>query len=121
MADDHAILQALDLPIFIPRAKERVLPQHRFVVLVEENQATFSDAHQVQLQKIMQYLNQADFVLLYADSDLACQAQILLHFGGLTALPAARQCVKTHSISMMLTDPASKKQVLHDLQSLKAA
>ncbi len=121
MSNNLQILQALDLPVFEPRQQVVALPQHRFVVLVEETQAEFGAAHQEQLQKIMSYLQQADYVLLFADSAQDYQAQILLHFGSLEALPQAHQQVKTHSISKMLADPASKKQVLHDLQSLKSA
>ncbi|MCX7122791.1 MAG: hypothetical protein NTV32_03855 [Gammaproteobacteria bacterium] len=120
MVDDRAILHALDLPLFILRQLEAVVPMHRFIVLVEEVQAVFDVGHQAQLQKIMAYLNQTDYVLLFADSDLNCKAPILLHFGALASYPQANQIVKTHSISTMLAEPASKKQVLHDLQSLKS-
>jgi hypothetical protein len=121
MHSNLAILQALDLPLFIPREQEQPMPQHDFIVIVEESEAEFSAAHQEQLQKIMAYLKQTDFVLLFAHSDFNCKAQTLLHFGTLQGLPQAHQIVTTQSISKMLTDPACKKQVLHDLQSLKSS
>ena len=120
MLNNLDILRELGLPLFVPRQLEPAVPTHRFVILVEETQAAFGAAHQTQLQKIMSYLNQNDYVLLFADSDLNCKAQILLHFGVLNSIPLTNQCVKTHSISRMLADPASKKQVLHDLQSIRS-
>ena len=120
MAYNSAILQELDLSLFVPRQHQTTQPIHRFVVLVEEIQSAFSALHQEQLQKIMSYLNQSDYFLLFADSDLSCKAQILLHFGALATIPDAQQIVKTHSISRMLAEPTSKKQVLHDLQILRS-
>jgi hypothetical protein len=121
MANDRAILQALGLPVFVPRQAEVSLPSHALIVLVEERQADFTPAHHTQLQKIMQYLSLPEYVLLYADSDLACKTPRLLHFGATSNLPQAHHITQTHSISKMLAEPACKKQVLHDLQALKSA
>ncbi len=120
MMHNLAILESLDLPLFVPRQPETLPVQHRWVVAVEEIEAAFGSLHQTQLQKIMAYLAQSDYIVLFADTECDVQAQTLLQFGVVKRPPQAGRSIQTLSISQMLTEPACKKQVLYDLQKFKS-
>jgi hypothetical protein len=125
---DLSLLQELGIPVYTLRPEEPELPNSQnydFVVVVQETEADFTPAHQKQLQKIMAYLGRApqEYVLCHAqDARLSTHANVkqFLSFGpGKPEYQTTLQ-IATHSISEMLKNPACKRQVLNDLQPLKA-
>jgi hypothetical protein len=130
-----AILQELELPLFAlreniapqpekiatPELKTSLLPQP-FVVCVSENTADFNETHREQLNKILSFLgyNANEYLLVFADQTFNEPCDIVLSFGSARKC-TSKQHITTHSLSMMLQNPACKREVLHAIQSLKKA
>lgn len=126
--NDLALLQELDLPLFILNEEKPTLAYdapsrcYPFVICVNEAQAEFTPEHQTQLEKIMGFLGYTptDYQLVFKDQTFNDECDLSLSFGeGLGC--KAKRSFKTHSISMMLQNPACKREVLHVIQSLKRA
>ncbi len=132
---DLPILQELGIPVFAFREAAPTLEassHHDFVVVVEEAEADFTPAHQDQLHKIMMYLGRASGQYLLCHSPDSCHSReggnpsenssinALLSFGAMIAEWDAKTKIETHSLSVMLQNPACKRQVLNDLQPFKS-
>ncbi len=117
---DLDIVAELGLPIFVPRLGDELKLAHlALVIFVTETQLEFSNEHQMQLSKILDFLGlkQQDYRLVFGDEPLEAAIDTLLCFGK-TSL-SAKKSISTHSISAMLSNPACKREVLHAIQTLK--
>lgn len=122
MQAEHAILQALELPVYVPRPALPSIQKKDRLLCIEETAAAFSSEHRHQLEKIMHYLQwSADsYTLCYADSLNFYHASCCIIFGSYPSLPEANTSIQTHSLSKMLHEPSCKREVLHALQPLRS-
>lgn len=126
MLDHSTLLNILGIQTYIPREAQPSSSSQAlyfFSVLTTESSPEFTEAHQIQLKKIMDYLAypEKDYVLLHQDSNLSFKAQTVLQFGPIeNACFEVKDKVETLSLSQMLTDPACKRQVLHDIARLRS-
>lgn len=126
--NELAILQQLGLSLFISREKkeETAAPvtaiHHPFVICLNETQVEFSHEHQTQLEKITAFLGYGpqEYHLVFKDQSFQGSCDISLVFGE-GCERGAKHFIKTHSITMMLQNPACKREVLNAIQSLKRA
>ncbi len=118
MPHKQAILQALGLPVYVPRVPIIC----SFALWVSEPEAAFGPEHQTQLSKMMTYLGKTpeQYRIFYADVPTDFSPSGLLQLGQGPCPLKATMHIVTHSISEMLTTPACKKQVMHDIAPLKA-
>jgi hypothetical protein len=113
-------LNLLDLPLWVERTT-LTLPVQNLIFLAE-TKAEFTEAHQAQLSKILDYLNLKNYQLIYQDSALTTEAAaIILSFGveTLPSLSSPNAPYITLSIDAMLKDPSCKRQVMYDIKALK--
>ena len=126
-------LQLLQIPVWVERAsiplQDKIKPvSPATLIFVAETEAEFTSAHQQQLQRILDYLQLSSTALMYADTASETVTKAITRAAANTAInfgqPAAKllphlDLIHTHSISAMLTNPACKREVLHDLNRFK--